>query len=195
MLWIWDVKRDYLLANLVFVSPVVAFQWNPVELELAVVTTNQTLYFWKQGELVWSLLPNRRSPCRAVMIRNRRSSLAELERGWKAAPPRRQRLLSVVYYMTCLFRKQGLFRSNRNRFTNPQFRMEEKEDSAQSTPATFQFDFSTYELVAQGAEGVGSPYSSSSVAIVQGSVFGEDGAGEGENTKTLPSPHSGREHS
>ena len=50
MLWIWDVKRDYLLANLVFVSPVVAFQWNPVELELAVVTTNQTLYFWKQGK-------------------------------------------------------------------------------------------------------------------------------------------------
>ena len=157
MLWIWDVKRDYLLANLVFVSPVVAFQWNPAELELAVVTTNQTLYFWKRGELVWSLLPNRINPCRAVMIRNRRSSLVELEREWKAAASRRQRLLSVVYYMTCLFRKRGIFRSNRNRFIYSLFRMEEKEDSAQSIPTTFQFDFSGYELVAQGAEGVGSP--------------------------------------
>ena len=46
-------------------------------------------------------------------------------------------------------------RSHRKGFTNPLFLMEETEDAALLTPATFQFDFSTYELVAQGAEGVG----------------------------------------
>ena len=58
MLWIWDVKRDCLTANLVFVTPVIAVSWNPVKDQLAIITSSQTLYFWEAGSIVWSLLPN-----------------------------------------------------------------------------------------------------------------------------------------
>ena len=58
MLWIWDIKRDCLTANLVFVTPVVSVSWNPVRDQLAIITSSQTLYFWEAGSIVWSLLPN-----------------------------------------------------------------------------------------------------------------------------------------
>ena len=60
VLWIWDVKRDRLRAQLVFVSPVLSFAWNLTRNTLAIVTSNQTLYFWESDSIVWVLLPNRK---------------------------------------------------------------------------------------------------------------------------------------
>lgn len=59
MLWIWDIKRNCLLANLVFATPILMFTWNPKDDQLAIITSNQTLYFFKTGSIVWSSLPNR----------------------------------------------------------------------------------------------------------------------------------------
>ena len=58
MVWIWDLKRDCLTANLVFVTPVISLSWSPVKDSLTILTSNQTLYFWEDGSIVWSLLPN-----------------------------------------------------------------------------------------------------------------------------------------
>lgn len=59
MLWIWDIKRDRLLANLVFATPIIMFSWNPCCNKLVIISSNQTIYFWESGSIVWSLLPNR----------------------------------------------------------------------------------------------------------------------------------------
>ena len=59
VLWIWDVKRDHLQTQLAFVSPVLSFAWNPIRNTLAIVTSNQILYFWELDSIVWVLLPNR----------------------------------------------------------------------------------------------------------------------------------------
>ena len=58
-LWIWDVKRSRVASQLQFASLVVAFAWHPERCLLAVVTSNQTLYLWEKGSIVWALLPNR----------------------------------------------------------------------------------------------------------------------------------------
>ena len=59
VLWIWDVKRDRLQTQLAFVYPVLSFAWNPKRNTLAIVTSNQILYFWELDSIVWVLLPNR----------------------------------------------------------------------------------------------------------------------------------------
>ena len=59
VLWIGDVKRDHLQTQLAFVSPVLSFAWNPMRNTLAIVTSNQILYFWELDSIVWVLLPNR----------------------------------------------------------------------------------------------------------------------------------------
>ena len=45
MLWIWDIKRNCLSASFTFATPIVMFSWSPQDDKLAVVTSNQTLYF------------------------------------------------------------------------------------------------------------------------------------------------------
>ena len=57
MLWIWDIKRNCLSANLIFATTIVMFSWNPRDDQLAIITSNQTLYFYREGSIIWSLLP------------------------------------------------------------------------------------------------------------------------------------------
>ena len=150
MLWIWDIKRNCLSASFTFATPIVMFNWSPQDDKLAVVTSNQTLYLYREGRLIWSLLP-----CSIYSLNSIRyvgiTNLKSVE--WNALGKTLLfigddcfQVCNVIFVVCYEILWVVVFYSIST--------MEEVVPTTVDEIKDFSFDSSQYELIAQGAEGV-----------------------------------------